>query len=315
MIPKRIEIVEVGPREGFQFEGIGRPNAISVHNKLSLIDALGRTGVRTIQIVSFVHPKQVPQMADAEQVLEALQPAEGVAYTGIYLNDVGVKRAVAQHNLTLYPDLVLSASAAFATRNQKRTLDEDRLAAEQMAKLYRDLGTPVRSCSIMAAFGCNYEGPIELARVIERISILIEIAAQNGGKIGTVMLADTMGWADPEFVRRTVGAVRERWSDLRLTLHLHDTRGLGIANAYAGLLEGVDRFESAVGGLGGCPFAGQKGAAGNIATEELVFLCERLGIETGIDLGSVIRAGHVAETIVGHELPSKLLRSHLGVQS
>jgi len=309
MLPKSVEIVEVGPREGFQFEGIGRPDAITFDHKLALIDALGRTGLKTIQIVSFVHPKQVPQMADAERILEALQQEPGVAYTGIYLNDVGLKRARNSPKLTLIPDIVLSASEAFALRNQRRTLAEDAVAARRMGALYREFGLAVTVGNVMAAFGCNYEGPIPFERVLDRVSVLSDIAGETGGHLELVNLADTMGWADPNLIKRTVTAIRERWPDTRIGLHLHDTRGLAIANVYAALLEGIDRFESAIGGLGGCPFAGHSGAAGNVATEEVAFLCARLGIATGIDLDLLLDAAALAETVVGHPLPSRLARA------
>jgi hydroxymethylglutaryl-CoA lyase len=137
----------------------------------------------------------------------------------------------------------------------------------------------------------------------------MEIAAEAGARITEITLADTMGWGTPTRIERGVGAVRERWPDAPIALHLHDTRGLGIANAAAGLRLGVTRYDTTVGGLGGCPFAGQSGAPGNICTEELVLLCEEMGIATGVDLDALIAAGHLAEEIVGHRLPSALLRS------
>jgi hydroxymethylglutaryl-CoA lyase len=315
MLPKSIEIVEVGPREGFQFEGIGRPDAIALPDKLRLIAALGRTGLRTIQIVAFVHPKQVPQMADAAQILAGLDPVPGVAYTGIALNDVGVRRALDSPKLTVIPDLVLSASEAFARRNQKRTLQEDAAAARRMAELYRDIGRPVTTGNVMAAFGCNYEGAIPLDRVLDRVAVLAEIAASSGGRLDLLNLADTMGWADPALIARTVAAIRGRFPGTRIGLHLHDTRGMAIANVHAALLLGVDRFETAIGGLGGCPFAGVSGAAGNVATEEVALLCERLGIATGLDLPALLDAAAVAQSVVGHPLASRLARAGLNLVS
>jgi hydroxymethylglutaryl-CoA lyase len=276
---------------------------------LRLIDALGKTGLRCIQIVAFVHPKIVPQMADAEAILAELIPAPGVHYTGITLNDVGLRRAATQPKLTVIPDLVLSASEAFAQRNQKRSLQQDAEAARQMAATYRDLGKPVTTGNIMAAFGCNFEGAISLDRVLDRAGVLHEIAAASGGQLTLLNLADTMGWADPVLIQSTVSALRARWPQTRIGLHLHDTRGLGIANVYAGLQVGVDRFESAIGGLGGCPFAGLDGAAGNVATEEVAFLCDRLGIATGLDLNALLDAANVAQHVVGHTLASRLARS------
>ena len=161
----------------------------------------------------------------------------------------------------------------------------------------------------MAAFGCNYQGDIPSAQVIATLQDGLTIAADAGTEITMFSLADTMGWATPGRIEHLVGEVRARWPEKQLALHLHDTRGLAVANAYAGLRMGVSRFDSTVGGLGGCPFAGQKGAAGNICTEELVLLCEEMGIATGIDLDRLIEVGHMAEAIVGHPLPSELLRA------
>jgi hydroxymethylglutaryl-CoA lyase len=305
-LPPTIEIVEVGPREGFQYEGIGRPEAITVADKLRLIDALGNTGLRTIQIVSFVNPKIVPQMADAVEVLAQLRPVPGIAYTGIYLNDSGVKRALAAPNLTLVADLVLSASEAFALRNQKRDLAGDAAAARAMGAVYREHGLAVTMGNIMAAFGCNFEGPIATERVLERAAILQDIAIATGGALQVLNLADTMGWADPALIVKTISAVRQRFPGTKISLHLHDTRGLAIANVMAALERGVDRFETAIGGLGGCPFAGLSGAAGNVATEEVALLCRRLGVETGLDLTELLHAAAVAEEVVGHKLASRL---------
>jgi hydroxymethylglutaryl-CoA lyase len=305
-LPSAVEIVEVGPREGFQYEGIGRPEAISVADKLRLIAALGKTGLRTIQVVSFVNPKIVPQMADAEEVLARLRPVAGVAYTGIYLNDSGLKRALAAPNLTLVADLVLSASEAFALRNQKRDLAGDAEAARAMGAVYREHGLAVTAGNIMAAFGCNFEGPVAIERVLERAAILQEIAIATGGALKVLNLADTMGWADPALTVKTIAAVRKRFPAARISLHLHDTRGLAIANVMAALEQGVDRFETAIGGLGGCPFAGLSGAAGNVATEEVALLCRRLGVAAGVDLPELLGAAAVAEEVVGHKLASRL---------
>jgi hydroxymethylglutaryl-CoA lyase len=310
-LPSAIEIVEVGPREGFQYEGIGRPEAISVADKVRLIAALAQTGLRTIQVASFVHPKIVPQMADAVEVLAALPAVPGVAYTGIYLNDSGLRRALAAPNLTLVADLVLSASEAFALRNQKRDLAADAQAAWAMAAVYREHGLTVDTGNIMAAFGCNFEGPIAAARVLERAAILQDVAEATGGALRLLNLADTMGWADPALIVKTVEAVRAQFPSTRISLHLHDTRGLAVANVLAALQCGVDRFETAIGGLGGCPFAGITGAAGNVATEEVALLCRRLGIVTGLDLPALLQAAAVAAQVVGHKLASRLANAGL----
>jgi hydroxymethylglutaryl-CoA lyase len=301
--------MEVGPREGFQFEGIGNPNKLSVEGKLRLIEMLAGTGLKSLQIVSFVNPKQVPQMADAEEICRRLKPVPGVTYSGIYLNDTGLKRAIAVGTIKVNGKVTLTASETFALRNQKRTLVQDFEMQRKMAAVYKENGLPVETGSVMAAFGCNYEGDVSVERVMELVTKLRDIAAEVGSTMRTITLADTMGWANPEEIRRKVAAVRERWPDLSINLHLHDTRGLGITNVYAALLEGVDRFDTAVAGLGGCPFAGHRGAAGNVCSEEVVFLCRELGIETGVDLEALIACASYAESIVGHPLPSSLLHA------
>jgi hydroxymethylglutaryl-CoA lyase len=310
-LPKSITIVEVGPREGFQFEGIGQPQKIATADKIRLIEMLADTGVKTIQMSSFVSPKQVPQMADAEEICEKVTPRPGVRYTGIYLNDTGLKRAIATGKLAINGKITLTASETFSLRNQRRSAVDDAAMQRKIAALYKENGYQVVTGSVMAAFGCNYEGPVPIAKVIGLVAELHQIAEEVGSTLKTVMLADTMGWADPELVRRLVGAVRERWPSVRVGLHLHDTRGLAIANTMAGMQEGVDLFDTAVAGLGGCPFAGHKGAAGNVCSEEVVFLCERVGVETGIDLAKLVECARFAEKIVGHPLPSKLINASL----
>lgn len=270
MIPKEISLTEVGPREGFQFEGIGQPDKISTSDKIALIEALSGVGFETIQCVSFVHPKQVPQMADAEEIMTKLSPRPGIRYTGVFLNDVGLKRALATPNISVRGGLSFTASETFSLRNQKRTQEQDVEMQRRIAQLCKENGIAVDSVGVMAAFGCNFEGEIPVSKVLSLIEMGSAVLAEVDSSLRSIGLADTMGRGNPELVRRMVGAVRERWPDAQVRLHLHDTRGLGIANVYAGLLEGVDSFDCAVGGLGGCPFAGSKGAAGNVCSEEVV---------------------------------------------
>src|SRR5437016_4331041 len=226
--PNRVRIQEEGPREGFQFE----QGQIPTRRKIELIDRLSETGLAHIQIVSFVHPKTVPGMADAEEVVRGITPA----------------------------------------------------------------------------FGCNFEGDIPVERVIALTQQLHAIAAENGAALKYILLADTMAWATPHSIKRVLGAVRERFPDMEFALHLHDTRGMGIANAYAGLEMGVTRYDSSVAGLGGCPFAGHRGAAGNVCTEDFVFMCHEMGIETGIDLEALIDCAQLAEEIVAHPLPGSVMK-------
>jgi hydroxymethylglutaryl-CoA lyase len=302
--PKSIHITEEGPREGFQFEKGNIPTA----RKVALIDALSHTGLTRIQIVSFVNPKAVPGMADAEQVVSTITLEPGVAYTGLWLNDKGFERAVATGRLAIYGSIVTSASERFLMRNQHRTLEQQNADQHKIIEMYKARGVPVERGGIMAAFGCNFEGDIPVERVVEQVGEQLELAAEHGIALKSMMIADTMAWATPYAVKRVVGALQDRYPDLELILHLHDTRGMGIANAYAGLEMGVDHFDSSVAGLGGCPFAGHAGAAGNVCTEDLVFMCDEMGIETGISLEGLSECARLAEDVVGHPLPGSVMK-------
>jgi hydroxymethylglutaryl-CoA lyase len=304
-LPRRVEIHEEGPREGFQIE----PGPISTERKVALIDALSQTGLARIQVASFVNPKRVPGWADAEAVVAGFHPRDGVRYTALWLNEKGLERAIAlKHRLSLRGTISLSASEPFLERNQNRGFAENARVQHAQIALFNANGIPVEGISVMAAFGCNFAGEIPVAAVLERVAEGHEIAAAHGLAIKTLSLADTMAWATPAGIKRVVGAVRERWPALRLNLHLHDTRGLGLANAYAGLEMGIASFDASVAGLGGCPFAGHKGAAGNVCTEDLAFMCEEMGIATGLDLERLIAAARLAEEIVGHPLPGSVMR-------
>ena len=302
-LPKRVRIREVGPREGFQFE----KGAIGLADKIALVDALSGTGVGTIEFTSFVSPKWVPQMADAEQVVAGIMRAPGIAYEAIWLNEAGLERAARLRDvLALRPMFSVAASDTFMRKNTNCSVEERLAELPGWAERYRALGMDWLDVGVMAAFGCNYEGDVEPRRVVTVLQQVEQRAQACGARLGGIGLADTMGWANPLEVKRLVGAVRERWPEARLKLHLHDTRALAIANAVAALELGVDCFDSAVAGMGGCPFAAHKGAAGNVTTEDLVFLCQEVGIATGIDLDRMIAAGQLAERVVGHPLPGKL---------
>ena len=305
-LPTQVHIHEEGPREGFQIE----PGPISTADKIRLVDALSQTGLRRIQVCSFVNPRLVPGWADAEAVVEGFAPVEGIEYSGLYFNGNGLDRARKYGDrLTISGSISLSASEAFCRKNLNRSRSENLAAMKRHAEAHLALGIPVSRIGVMAAFGCNYQGDIDPATVVDTLAEGMSAAGEIGTEITMFGLSDTMGWAAPHRIERVLGAVRERWPDMTLSLHLHDTRGLAIANAHAGLRMGVSLFDATVGGLGGCPFAGQPGAAGNICTEELVLLCEEMGVATGIDLDLLIEAGRMAEEIVGHQLPSELLHA------
>jgi len=303
-LPKSIAISEEGPREGFQFEKGPIPTA----RKIALIDALSKTGLRHIQVVSFVHPKAVPGMADAEEVVRGITMQPGVAYTGLWLNERGFERALATGRLQMRPSLSLCASDSFLKRNQNRTAAEHLAAQRAIIRTYRDKDVEIERGLIVAAFGCNFEGDVPIARIVSLVRQLVDLLAENGIALTKLTLADTMAWATPLAVKRVVGAVRDAFPTLDLSLHLHDTRGMGIANAYAGIEMGVADFDSSIAGLGGCPFAGHAGAAGNVCTEDLVFMCDEMGIETGVDLAALIACARLAEDVVGHPLPGSIMK-------
>jgi hydroxymethylglutaryl-CoA lyase len=304
-LPAAVHITEEGPREGFQIE----KGVIPTARKIALIDALSQTGLERIQIVSFVNPKNVPGMADAEDVVRGFTPQPGVAYTALWLNEKGFARALQfSDRLANTGTIQLCASEKFSIRNQNRTAAQQLAGQHAIVDMYKAAGIAVERGSIMAAFGCNFEGDIPVARVVALTQQILDVAAEHGVTLKYITLADTMAWATPLAIKRVVGSLRERWPDLDVALHLHDTRGLAIADAYAGLEMGVTRFDAAVAGLGGCPFAGHAGAAGNVCTEDLVFLCGEMGIKTGIDLDALIECAKLAEDIVGHPLPGTVMK-------
>ena len=301
-IPKFVEIHEEGPREGFQIE----KGPIATKRKIELIDALSQTGLREIQIVSFVNPKRVPGWADAEQVVAGFDRRPGVRYTALWLNDKGLERAIATGRLDVVGGIALCPTEKFLKLNQNRSLDENIQAQRERIQIFKQHGILVERVGITAAFGCNFEGDISHKFVLNQIQQLLDIASESGLTLKTLRLSDTMAWATPLSIKRLVGAVRERYPSLRVALHLHDTRGMAIANAFAGLEMGVDLFDAAVAGLGGCPFADHRGAAGNVCTEDLIFMCHEMGIETGVDLDRLVEVGQLAEDVVGHSLPGSV---------
>ena len=304
-LPTSVHISEEGPREGFQFE----KGVIPTERKIALIDALSQTGLDHIQIVSFVNPKLVPGMADADEVVNGVKPQPGVAYTALWLNEKGFERALTHDNrLALTGTIQLCTSEKFLKRNQNRTMEQQLAGQHAVVALYKANGVTVERGSVMAAFGCNFEGDIPVERVVSLVGQILDVAKAHGVTLKYVTLADTMAWATPLSIKRVVGALRERWPGLDIALHLHDTRGMALANAYAGLEMGVTRFDASVAGLGGCPFAGHKGAAGNVCTEDLVFMCHEMGIETGIDLDTLIETARLAEDVVGHPLPGSVMK-------
>jgi hydroxymethylglutaryl-CoA lyase len=261
-----------------------------------------------IEVTSFVSPKWVPQMADAEEVVAGFKRHPGTEYTCVYLNTQGLQRAVMTQKLDVHGSLSITASEAFSRKNTNRSIEETLLETEKRIEGFERFNVRAKEVSVMAAFGCNYQGDVDSDHVVGLVQRLMQMAADHGLSIELIQLADTMGWATPVSIRRMVGKIRDKWPDQRINLHLHDTRGLGLANALAAMELGVDDFDSAVAGLGGCPYAGFKDAPGNIATEDLVHLCQEIGVETGVDLERLLEVAREAETIVGHSLPGKVMR-------
>ena len=243
-LPKSVRINEEGPREGFQIE----KGPIATARKIELIDSLSLTGLKQIQCVSFVNPKNVPGWADAEEVSAGFRKHLGVSYTCLWLNDKGLKRAIATGRYDMRGSISLTASEKFLKRNQNRTLEQNYAAQAGMIGLFRENGIRIDRASMMAAFGCNFEGDMPTPRILQMVEQVFRLASEHDLKIKLLSLADTMAWATPATIKRIVGAVRDKYPDLELALHLHDTRGMGIANAYAGLEMGVAIYRRRRGG-------------------------------------------------------------------
>ncbi|RCX09409.1 hydroxymethylglutaryl-CoA lyase [Extensimonas vulgaris] len=306
-LPRSVEFHEEGPREGFQMEKQTFPLA----DRVALINALSAAGLKQIQVASFVSPRAVPQMADAPELFAAITKRPGTRYTALWLNDNGFERARACEQVDLDGKLMFYTTEPFSQRNNNCSVAEGRERQLGWLDRYIALGIPVEKAYVITAFGCNLGGPVPVSAVTDHIRWLIDACADRSVPLPALYLADTMGWANPEEIKRRIAAVRELAPDAAIGLHLHDTRGAGGANVYAALQMGVRLFDSSVAGLGGCPFAGHKhgGAAGNICTEDMVFMCEEMGIETGIDLEALIEAARLAERIIGRPLSGHVMHS------
>lgn len=295
-LPGYVTICEVGTRDGLQNE----TGNFTTEDKVELVKALLASGIQKIELTSFVNPKLVPKMADAEAVLAHSPRPAGVRRRVLVPNLRGTERALACDVDELYYSVITTE-----TYNRKNwgssitdLLEQIRLSVERVRQDPRPLKLVG---NIAAAFGCPYEGDVPVEQVLHLVG------AYAGMGFHGVNLADSTGMANPEHVKRVITAVRERWPELTITMHFHNTRGLGLANTYAALQLGIDRFDASIGGLGGCPFAPQ--AAGNICTEDTVYMLHEMGIETGIDLDRLIEAARLAERVVGHPLPGLVHRA------
>ena len=299
-LPKFIHIAEEGPREGFQIE----KGPISTEGKIRLVDALSETGLKHIQVCSFVNPKRVPGMADAGTLARGIKVKPDVEYSALWFNERGLEQALAVDHLTVDCKITLYASEHFLISNLNRDRKGHLEKLRSLVEFCIARDVPVKRAGINAAFGCNFEGDVSAETLLETVDDTLAVAQEYNLDIEAFSLADSMAWATPDRIKRGVGAVKDKYPDMPIRLHLHNTRSMVIANAHAGLEMGVDRFDSSIAGLGGCPFAKHQGAAGNVATEDLAFMCDEMGIETGLDLDALIEASAIATEVVAHDTPA-----------
>ncbi|HST43318.1 MAG TPA: hydroxymethylglutaryl-CoA lyase [Conexibacter sp.] len=291
-LPQRVKIREVGPRDGFQNE----PETIDTFDKVRLIDQLGRTGLRRIEVTSFVRPDVIPQLADAAAVLEAIVVPDDVALSVLVPNERGLDRALEHRDRFHEVSVFLSASETHNRKNVNRSVEESLAGLRLVLGRARDAGLRCEAV-IATSFGCPYEGVVAGERVAEIARELRDAGAQEIG------FGDTTGMANPRQVRELFPAWREALGDdVELTAHFHNTRGQGLANVLAALDVGVDSFESSFGELGGCPVPA--GATGNVATEDVVSMLEEMGVQTGIDLPALVVATGMVRDVLGRPLGS-----------
>jgi len=287
-------IHEVVTRDGFQIER----QFVPTEKKIELIDALSETGLAKIEVTSFVSPKAVPNLRDAETVMAGIKRKPSVKYVALIANLKGAERAIA--SAVDEVSLVVSVSEAHNLANVRRTTDASFGSFGEVLKELRGTGIAVAG-ALSTAFGCPFEGEQAPDRVVRFVDRYIELG------VDSVTLADTTGMAHPKQVLDLCSEVRDRWPELELALHFHNTRGMGLANVLSGLASGVRHYEACLGGLGGCPFA--PGATGNICTEDLVHMLECMGYKTGVDLDRLIAASRRLGTIVDHDLPGQIVKA------
>lgn len=297
-LPDRVMVYEVSPRDGLQNERVMVP----LHDKVRLIDALVAAGLTRVEITSFVSPKWIPQLADADEVAKVSKPPPGVTFSALCPNAVGLERAkrAGLSEIAVF----LSVSETHNQKNLNKSVDRTFASFEETIGPALDFGMKVRGY-VSTVWGCPYEGEVDPERAIATARRLLDMGCYQ------VSLGDTIGVATPKQTARVVSRMLEDVAPQRIALHMHDTRGTALANVLVGLELGIRDFDASVGGLGGCPYA--PGAAGNCATEDLVYMLHGMGIETGIDLERLVEAGKVAESLVGRRLPGKVHQS--GVRS
>lgn len=292
--PDSVTVCEVGPRDGFQME----ESFIPTDDKVAIINALSRTGLRVIQATSFVHPRAVPQLRDAEEVMARIDRLPGVAYTALVPNERGTERAIAAGVDGI--EMVVSVSESHSLSNTNMTTARAMERTREVVRLAQAAGKEV-SVAFATALGCPFEG----FPPYQRLERLVAQAVEGYG-VAHVAVADTVGMANPALVYTTLSRLRSRFPGVNFCLHLHNTRGMGLANLFAGLEVGVTHLDASIAGLGGCPFA--PGASGNVATEDVVHMLEEMGIRTQVNLEALLAVARRTQGTVGHA-DSALLRA------
>ena len=293
-LPKQVKICEVGLRDGLQNE----KKQLTTEEKLALLDMITASGIQSIEIGSLVSPRAVPSQADTDEVFRRAQKAANVEYRVLIMNQRGLLRAKSAgvHKAKL----TVSASRTHCLQNQRRTPEQVMDSLAELKGMADDCGIEL-SGAIATAFGCPFEGVISIETLLPLVDRFAEMGVQE------LSLSDTTGMANPAQVYETCRQMQNHFPEIIWNLHFHNTRGLGFANVFAGLEAGITRYDASFGGLGGCPFA--PGASGNIATEDLAHMLSQMGIETGVDLDAAIVTASQVQTLVGHEVPSFLLKA------
>lgn len=296
-LPSRVDVYEVGPRDGLQNE----LRSVPLKDKLRLVNALVAAGERRIELTSFVSPKWIPQLADADQLLAQVERPPGVTFSALVPNLKGLERAKAAR--LSEAAVFASATESHSRKNINKSIAEALHVAGAVAKGALDVGMRVRAY-LSVVWGCPYEGTTSLEKVVDLARRMVDFG------IYQLSLGDTVGVGIPTQTERILEAVLKHIPVSKVALHLHDTRGTALANALVGMEYGVTTLDASIGGLGGCPYA--PGAAGNLATEDLVNLLHGMGVETGIDLPRLVEAGEVAQELIGRKLSGKYLQAALG---
>jgi hydroxymethylglutaryl-CoA lyase len=290
----KLIVQEVSPRDGLQIE----PTWVETVDKIELIDSLSTAGFTRIEAGSFVSPKAIPALRDGDAVFQQIERHPGVIYVALVPNLKGAERALAARADEL--NLVMSASQTHNRANMRMSCESSLMAFDDIVRYVQGSGV-LLNATVATAFGCPFEGRIDEDRVVGIVDTYREMGIEG------ITLADTTGMANPRHVRRLVARVLERLPAAALTLHFHNTRGLGLANVLAAYEVGARRFDAALGGLGGCPFA--PGASGNICTEDLVNMCDEMGIPTGVDLPMLLALSRGLPALLGHDVPGQLAKA------